>query len=51
MHQGMTAFSPLNVYALTTNSMLSIRQQMDESNHEMVNMLTQQIGTMFNPLI
>jgi len=24
---------------------------MDESNHEMVNMLTRQIGTMFNPLI
>lgn len=24
---------------------------MDESNHEMVNMLTQQIGTVFNPLI
>jgi hypothetical protein len=24
---------------------------MDESNHDMVNMLTQQIGTVFNPLI
>jgi hypothetical protein len=24
---------------------------MDESNHEMVNLLTQQIGTVFNPLI
>jgi hypothetical protein len=24
---------------------------MDESNHDMVNMLTQQIGTMFIPLI
>jgi len=24
---------------------------MDESTHEMVNMLTQQIGTVFNPLI
>lgn len=31
--------------------MLSIRQQMDESNHEMVKMPTQQIGTVFNPLI
>lgn len=30
---------------------MSVRQQMDESNHEMVNALTQQIGTMFNPLI
>lgn len=24
---------------------------MEETNHEMVNMLTQRIGTMFNPLI
>ena len=24
---------------------------MDESNHEMFNLLTQQIGTLFNPLI
>jgi len=36
---------------LTTDSMNLLRQQMDESNHEMVNMLTQQIGTVFNPLI
>jgi hypothetical protein len=36
---------------LTTDSMNLLRQQMDESNHEMVNFLTQQIGTMFNPLI
>jgi len=27
------------------------RQQMDESNHEMVNLSTQQFGTLFNPLI
>jgi hypothetical protein len=30
---------------------MSLWQQMDESNHEMVNLLTQQIGTVFNPLI
>jgi hypothetical protein len=36
---------------LTTYSMNLLRQQMDESNHEMVNLLTQQIDTMFNPLI
>jgi hypothetical protein len=36
---------------LTTASVLSLRQQMDESNHDMVNLLTQQIGTFFNPLI
>ena len=33
---------------LTTDSMNLLRQQMDESNHEMVNLLTQ---TAFNPLI
>jgi len=37
--------------ALTTKSMMLFMQQMDESNHEMVNLLIQQIGTMFNPLI
>jgi len=31
--------------------MMSLRQQMDERNHEMVNFLTQQIGTVFNTLI
>ena len=36
---------------LTTNSMNLLRQQMDESNHEMVKLLTQQLGTVFNPLI
>jgi len=29
----------------------ALRQQMEESNHEMVNMVTQQIGTIINPLI
>ena len=37
--------------ALTTYSMMSLRKQMDESNHVMVNMLTKQIGTIFYPLI
>jgi len=36
---------------LTTDSMNLLRQQMDESNYEMVNLLTQQIGVVFNPLI
>ncbi|XP_045822090.1 uncharacterized protein LOC123914975 [Trifolium pratense] len=31
--------------------MMSFRQQMDESNHEMVNTLTSQLGTILNPLI
>lgn len=49
-HRG-TAFAVPNTFSLTTNSMLSIRKQMDESNHKMVYMLTQQIGTLFNPQI
>ncbi|KEH29376.1 hypothetical protein MTR_4g035995 [Medicago truncatula] len=36
---------------LSTDSMNLLRQQMDESNHEMVNLLTRQIGSVFNPLI
>jgi len=35
---------------LTNASLATLRQQMEDCNHEMVNMLTQQIGTMFNPL-
>jgi hypothetical protein len=37
--------------ALTNTSVAALRQQMDDSNHEMVNLLTTQIGTVFNPLI
>jgi hypothetical protein len=52
-----TSFSPYNTHYLAsrsalsnpgrnvqspTNFLLSVRQQMDESNHDMVNMLTQQ---------
>jgi len=40
-----------NTLPLTTYLMNLLRQQMDERNHEMVNLLTQQIGTAFNPLI
>lgn len=31
--------------------MMAMRQQMDDSNLELVNTLTQQMGTIFNPLI
>ena len=30
---------------------MALRQQMEDTNHEMVNMLTQKIGMVFNPLI
>lgn len=35
----------------TTDYLVTMRQKMDKSNHEMVNMLTQQIGAVFNSLI
>jgi hypothetical protein len=41
----------VNQPTITTDSLLSIRQQMDDSNHEMVNQLTSQLGTVINPLI
>jgi len=37
--------------SLTNASLAALGQQMEDYNHEMVNMLTQQIGTVFNPLI
>jgi len=37
--------------SLTNASLSALRQQMEETNHEMVNMVTQQIGTVINPLI
>jgi len=36
---------------LTNASLMALRQQMEDTNHEMVNMLIQQIGKVFNPLI
>lgn len=36
---------------LTTNYMMALRQQMDESNLDMVSLLTRQMGTKVNPLI
>jgi hypothetical protein len=52
-HTEPKTFTPSRItpQALTNTSMASLRQQMDESNHEMVNMLTTQIDTVFNPLI
>src|SRR3954466_14343977 len=37
--------------SLSTTAMLSIRQQLDKNNHEKVNALTQQMGTVFTPMI
>lgn len=45
---GLTSQS---VPIFTSSSIVVMRQQMDESNHEMVHMLTQQTGTILRPLI
>jgi len=37
--------------SLINASVVALRQQMEDSNHERVNMVTQQIGTIINPLI
>ncbi|XP_058725145.1 uncharacterized protein LOC131596500 [Vicia villosa] len=44
-------YMPQSSPSLNTTSTLSIRQQIDESNHDMVNAITQQIGTIFTPMI
>ncbi|KEH41558.1 hypothetical protein MTR_1g052285 [Medicago truncatula] len=37
--------------SLTNASLSALRQQMEETNHEMVNLVTQHVGTVINPLI
>lgn len=44
-------YVPQVMSPLTTNSLLAVRQQIDKSNYDMLNILTQQIGSVFNPLI
>lgn len=39
------------VSAFTSSSITVMRQHMNESNHEMIHMLTQQMGTILRPLI
>jgi len=48
---GVSVPFPTPQQSLTNNSLAALRQQMEESNHEMVNMVTQQIDTVINPLI
>lgn len=49
-HMGM-GFGSQEMPTFTVNFVMAMRQQMDESNHDMVNTLIQQMGTIFNPLI
>lgn len=44
-------FSSKVIMTFTNNFVLALRQQMDKINYYMVNMLTQQMGTIFNSLI
>lgn len=48
---GGIIYIPHDTLSLNLTSMMAMRQQMDESNHELVITLTQQMGIIFNPLI
>lgn len=48
-NQGLP-YQPI-VSSLTNTSVAVLRQQMDDSNHELVNMLTNQMGNVFNPIV
>jgi hypothetical protein len=37
--------------SLTNASLVALRQQMEEANHEMANLVTQQMGVVINRLI
>ncbi|XP_050908201.1 uncharacterized protein LOC127121810 [Lathyrus oleraceus] len=50
-NQSLGLRHPTQLPTLTNNSAAAWRQQMDESNHEMVQMLTQTLTTVLNPLI
>lgn len=50
-NQSLGLRHPAQLPTLTSNPAVAWRQQMDESNHEMVQMLTQTLTTVLNPLI
>ena len=50
-NQNRGALSHPVVPRLTNTSVVVLRQQMDDSNHELVNMLTNQMGDVFNPIV
>ena len=50
-NQNRVAPSQPLVPPLTNTSVAVLRQQMDDSNHELVNMLTNQMGNVFNPIV
>lgn len=48
---GMGYFPPHGAFSLTNNSLQVMRQLMNESNHDIVHTITQQICNVFTPLI
>lgn len=44
-------FSSQSIPTFTSSSVTVMSQQMNESNHEMIHMMTQQMGTILRPLI
>lgn len=50
-NQALGLRHPVQLPTLTNNSAAAWRQHMDESNHKMVQMLTQTLTTVLNPLI
>lgn len=49
--EGWLGYVPQFMPPLTTSTVISMRKQMGESKHDMVNMLIQKSGIVFNPSI
>lgn len=48
---GGVSYIPQSTPSLNTTLVMALRQQMDESNIELVHNLTQQMGVIFNPMV
>ena len=47
----MTRLMPLAAPSYTNESLATFRQQLEESHHELVNMLTHQMVTVITPIL
>lgn len=50
-HLGGVSYLPQSTPSLNTTSVMTLRQQMDESNLEYVHNLTQQMRVIFTPMV
>ena len=50
-HMARNNSQPIQIPVITINTQAVIRQQMDDNNHEMLGVLAQHMGTIFNHLI